>query len=388
MSFTERSHNSWFARMRNAASGIIFGFILLGVSILGMFWNEGRAVDTYKALIEGAGLVVHVEANGIDDANNGRLVHVSGPVMMDEIPQDTLSGVEAANAVGLVRQVEMYQWVEAKETRTEKKLGGGEETITTYSYNRQWAGQAVDSAQFRQQAGHENPPMIFESASFVPAQGKVGAFGVNGESLAGLAQAQKINVPDENAFQLASSIGGGDVMIVAGDIYLGADPRKPQIGDMRVSYSRLDLSRASFVARQSGDQLAAFTTSNGSSIFLSAPGEVDASQMFADAQASNRFLTWVLRGFLLFAMFMGFSLIFNILAVIADVVPLLGSIIGFGTNLAAFLLTLLLGPIVIAVAWFSARPILAVIVAGLGVALVVGFVKMKRKKPSPEAVAG
>lgn len=66
MSYTETTTTSWFTRIKNALTGIVIGIILILVSIYFLFWNEGRAIQTYRALAEGAGLVVSVDSTGID----------------------------------------------------------------------------------------------------------------------------------------------------------------------------------------------------------------------------------------------------------------------------------------------------------------------------------
>jgi hypothetical protein len=60
-SFTEITHKSWFSRIGATISGVLFGLILLlGSSVL-LFWNEGRAVQTVRSLVEGRTLVVDVD---------------------------------------------------------------------------------------------------------------------------------------------------------------------------------------------------------------------------------------------------------------------------------------------------------------------------------------
>jgi hypothetical protein len=100
--------------------------------------------------------------------------------------------------------------------------------------------------------------------------------------------------------------------------------------------------------------------------------------MIREAQQSNRILTWLLRlgGFLL--MFIGFTLVFKPLSVTADVLPILGSIVGAGTGLVAFLLAAALSLVTIAVAWFVYRPVLGVILIAVAVGLTaVIIVKLK-----------
>jgi hypothetical protein len=74
----------------------------------------------------------------------------------------------------------------------------------------------------------------------------------------------------------------------------------------------------------------------------------------------------VLRGVGLVLLAIGFALFMNPIAVLADVIPFLGSIVRMGTGLIAFLLAIVVGTITIAVAWFYYRPLygIAILVAG------------------------
>ena len=68
--FSEVSSESWFGRIGNSIKGILFGIILIPISVLLLSWNEGRAVTTAKSLKEGAAAVVSVEAAPIVPAND------------------------------------------------------------------------------------------------------------------------------------------------------------------------------------------------------------------------------------------------------------------------------------------------------------------------------
>ncbi|MDP4822383.1 MAG: TMEM43 family protein, partial [Aestuariivirgaceae bacterium] len=315
MSVTEKTSTSWFARMKSALAGIIVGFVLVIASAIGIFWNEGHAVATYKALDEGAGLVVSVAASPVDGANEGKLVHVSGDITLDTQPVDDVSGLEAAGAVALVRKVEMYQWVETKQSKTETKLGGGEETVTTYSYAREWSEGEIDSSAFKQPGGHENPPLPLGSGRFTVETGMLGDFEVAGNELAAIASARKVAATPELAETLGGEMGA-DARVFAGAVFLGANSAKPQIGDLRVSYERLDIELASFVARQADASLQTFTTTNGTELFLKSAGKLTAADLFAQARADNAFFTWIIRIICLFGLFISFSMIFSIIGVI------------------------------------------------------------------------
>lgn len=130
--YTEVTKESWFKRLGNAFKGILFGFLLIGISFVLLFWNEGRAVKTMKTLKEGKGIVVPIRADKVDPENNGKLVHVTGKATTEEILEDSVFNV-SIRAIKLKRVVQMYQWKEVVTSKTKKKLGGETETVKTYS---------------------------------------------------------------------------------------------------------------------------------------------------------------------------------------------------------------------------------------------------------------
>ena len=368
MSFTETTRTSWLARLKNALIGVLIGTVLVVAAIWALVWNEGRSIKAYRALTEGAGLVISVSADEIAPSNEGKLVHISGTVTPDGIPADPEFGISADGAVAIRREVEMYQWVEKSESRSETKLGGSEETVTTYTYTKEWKSGREDSGDFRQPDGHENPDLPVGNQSFAVDSAKVGAFAVAGENIAGLGQETDLRLTEDDADR-AGQVLSGNIHLDRAGFYVGPNPSQPRVGDLRIRYSREDLSEASFVAAQSGGWLKPFTASNGREIFLSASGKVAAAEMFDAAQAENTMIMWLIRIGGLIGLFVGFSLFFSILGVIADVVPIAGSLVRFGTGMIALVLTVLVGPLVIAIGWFAYRPLLS-----LGLLLVGGLV--------------
>ena len=74
-----------------------------------------------------------------------------------EILVDPSFGV-AQQAIHLERRVSMYQWRESRESKTEKKLGGGTETITTYSYSKGWSDRPICWLRFFKAWASRRPP--------------------------------------------------------------------------------------------------------------------------------------------------------------------------------------------------------------------------------------
>ncbi|HYD07093.1 MAG TPA: TMEM43 family protein, partial [Reyranella sp.] len=174
---TVTTHTGWFSRLGSSIVGVLFGLLLLVGGVWALSWNEGRAVNTQRSLEEGEGVVVTVPADAVNPANEGKLIHTTGELVVAEPLRDPDFAIEAAG-VRLTRTAEMFQWVETTKKETRTKLGGGEETVTVYDYRQEWQDDAVDSTQFREQAGRHNPPMPVEDTTISAPGGALGAFAV------------------------------------------------------------------------------------------------------------------------------------------------------------------------------------------------------------------
>ena len=275
----------------------------------------------------------------------------------------------------------MYQWVEDSSSETKKTLGGGEETVTTYSYKKEWRPSAVDSSEFKQSDQHQNPDMPIEGDRFTVATATLGAFTVDGKAVANLGTETPVKISPDVIAQVTAAIGADKPVNANGTtIYVSQNRQSPAIGDLRISFSREDISEASFVGAQKGTNVTSYKATNGRDLFLTAAGKVDAPQMFDAAQSENTIITWLIRFGGLVGMFIGFAVMLSILGIIADVIPFVGSIVGFGTSVIAIILTLILGPLVIAIAWIAYRPVLAIAIIAAGILIAAGLIYLRRNK--------
>src|SRR5207245_2956185 len=132
----------------------------------------------------------------------------------------------------LSRSVEMYQWKEQTKSETTKKLGGGEETVTTYSYSKVWDDSQIDSSDFKKPDGHQNPPMAILSRTFQIPQGKLLAFDLDTPVLDRIEGDRDYSLAsDQSAAIKAAYAGTRPLSVVDGKIYLGADTTTPALGD-------------------------------------------------------------------------------------------------------------------------------------------------------------
>lgn len=371
-SFTETTSRSWFSRIGGALSGVVIGLILILVSIVALFWNEGRSVKTARALAEGAGLVETIDPAGGLETANGRLVHFSGQLKPEGIAADNLfSGVAApAGSTALIRNVEMYQWEETSRSETRTKLGGGEETVTTYTYSKVWADRAIDSGSFKRPAGHENPPMPVRGETFSVPRGTVGSITLDGEAIDNIGEMRPVAPGGAVADAVKAAFGSDRFVTPDGEaVAVRAYPGTTTVGDLRISFQSRHVDDVSAVGQLKSGRLGGYKASNGQEIFMVQAGQASAKEMFDSAVAENTVITWIIRlaGFIFMAI--GFGLVLAVIGVIGDVVPLIGSILRFATGFVAFAAASLVSTIVIAVAWFYYRPLLSVAIVAAGLLL-------------------
>jgi hypothetical protein len=370
----EVEYKSWFTRLYESIVGVGIGLLLLLVTPVVLFWNEGRAVQTYKSIEEGRGATVSVAADKLETGNDGRPVHLVGTATTDAVLKDDLFPVTADKAVRLARKVEMYQWVESEEKKKEKQLGGGEKTITVYKYERTWSEKHHNSSGFKDRKGHENPPPpSFGNKVYNADKVTLGAFTLSANLAKQMdkAEALKAEEPKGQTLPKLPEVGKKKVGVSDGGFYYG-DPAKTEIGDVRVSFSVVKPAEVTVIAEQSpGGVLRPYQTKAGDALEDLRYGNMSKEQVFGAMESENAIITWVLRVVAWIFMCVGIYLIFRPLETVADVIPILGDIIGWGLGLFAFVVSLALSTLVIAVAWLFYRPIIGVPLLIVAVALFV-----------------
>lgn len=378
------SREGWFSRLGGALKGILVGLLMFLAAIPLLFWNEGRAVTTYNSLKEGAGAVVETTAAPRNASLDGGLVHLSGAVQVEGTLRDAEFGVEQ-RALRLERTVEMFQWEESSETKEEKKLGGGVERITTYTYDKEWSDGLVSSSSFAQPDGHGNPAsMPYQSQRLSADAGRIGEYRVDSAVLGQVGGWRDVTV---TVASLPAAMRAGFVE-QAGWLFRSQNPSNPSVGDIRVRFRMVPEQTISVIARQSGERLDSYPTRAGDALLLVDQGVVPAAQMFEAAQAANTMLTWMIRGGGFLLMWIGLGLVFKPMSVLMDVIPMLGTIVGKGIGFVSFILAAMTALIVIAVAWIVYRPLLAISLLVIVVGLVVWLVKKHRKPVAAAAAAG
>jgi Transmembrane protein 43 len=378
-SYTEYGGRSWGSRLIESIKGILIGFVMFIVAFPVLFWNEGRAVQTAKSLEEGASEVVSVAADSAQTANEGKLVYVTGDATTTDTVSDPEFGVTVP-ALRLERVAEMYQWKESKNSHSEKKLGGGETTVTNYTYEKVWSPKLIRSGSFKQASGHENPQtMPVTNETRTAKSVTLGGFTMPDALIDKMDKTESFAVDEKTASNAAPDVQNR-FKVQQGRYYLGENPAAAAIGDTRISFKVVRPATVSIVARQVANTFEAYQAKAGGSILLLTYGTISPDAMFKTAEKSNKNLTWILRaaGFLL--MSIGLFLIFNPLAVVADVVPIFGSLLRAGVAGFVGLVASALSLVTISVAWLTYRPLLGIGLLVLAAASMWGLVRLSMQK--------
>ncbi|MEK7577464.1 MAG: TMEM43 family protein [Patescibacteria group bacterium] len=383
MATTITTSTSWFSRLGSSVKNVFFGFLLITISVIVLFWNEGRAVKTDQSLKEGASLVVSINAETKDVSNDGKLVHFTGLARTPSVLTDIDFGV-GGSALKLARVVEVYQWQEDSDSKTVEKLGGGTDTTTTYTYKKDWSNDIVDSSNFQEAEVHQNPTSKrYEDKEWIAQNVNVGAYTLSEDLIKNISGYQLFTVTEDmlNTLPYATQ---QELELTNNVIYSQTkDISDPQIGNTRIRYEIITPQALSVISKQTGDTLTPFVTKNGRTISMIQLGNHTAEDMFAGAVATNKTMTWLLRGLGILLMYIGFTMILGVLPIVGSVVPFIGRMIGAGTSLVSFGLTIIVGSITIAMAWLVYRPLVSILLLGLG-ALGVMFLSKVGKKSSPK----
>jgi hypothetical protein len=248
---TRTTHTSFMSNIGNSFGGVIFGIILIPVSIAILVWNEFRAVRKWKSLVEVEHKCRRISPDSIQSALDGKLVHFNGALAAkpDDFKsecRDAELNVSFPNALHVNRKVEMMQWKAHKSTRKEDEWGGGTKTIETFTYEKEWCSSHIEfEGNDEDRAEFNNPPMRFHSTTVqVPAL--LGAFTICPEHLACLGH---IPTPLSSldraavvaAFQAVLS-NISEHKTDSSELILAQHPESSdrEIGDYRVTYSSVE----------------------------------------------------------------------------------------------------------------------------------------------------
>lgn len=370
--FTETTHTSFLGNIGNSLKGIVFGFLLLIISIVLLSYNEHRSINQTLALEEMQAEILHIDATPYNVAFENKPVHIHADVLPDKQIEDSLFGVKS-NALVLRRNVSMYQWVEEIETNTIHETGGSSRREKTYVYTLEWSNKSVNSSSFKYEEGHENPDIPYKNETFV-SKAKIGEYALSEDIVrrfdSNHAFSGLENMPKEiNAFSNHQAY-----------LYRGKDTDNPVLGDLKVIYKEASKGSYTLVGKVQEKSLVPYVAKNNVNLFFIREQSASVHQIFKEVFEANKMLTWGLRLLGIVLMYFGFSMIMGLFVTLANVLPFLGTMMGGFTGIVTFLLTFCLSTFVIAIAWFAVRPMLSFSLMASAVTMGILFYLLKKKK--------
>lgn len=392
MAYTETTSTSYGQRLAGSAKGMIGGLLMFIIGTCLLWWNEGRTVRTAKAIGDAASHVESVaDVSRVDASLNGKLIHASAFADTKDTLTDDMFGVREL-AIRLDRKVEYYQWVENAQTKEREKIGGGKETTTTYTYEKKWVDKPVNSAEFKDPQYQSANKVLseVEERNEMAQHVTFGAYTLPELFVASISGSEPVEVRmteeqrftwNERLHMLMPKVNTETSLVhtSANTVYLGLSPNSPQVGDVRVTFTKVPPADISLIAQVDGSTFKAYKAKNGQSFSRVQMGTVGVDEMIEQARSENNMLTWVLRLVGVLLIVIGLKGMFGLLPMLFKVLPFLGSIVDAGVGLVSWIFGLAWSLIIIAIAWLVFRPIIGISLLVLAIAGIV-FLKRRGKK--------
>ena len=420
MAYQETTTTGYGTRLKNSLGGIGTGFLLFVAGTALLWWNEGRAVKTDKMLNEAEGVTVEMEdVSKIDPEFEGKLVHATAFANTTDSLSDPNFNV-GATAIGIQRKVEYFQWVEHASSQSKDKFGGKEETVTTYTYSKEWTSRPQSSETFHDPAYQNKNYSLFQSENFDKSAENVrfGAYKLNSYQIGAISNTQPLDLNIDqkqletwnkecerifvrttgqraigdivservkqavsNATKTTTTTNDSlkkdsvqqDTIVAAPNkkdldyvhmngnvLYFGESPSSPQVGDVRITFTKTMPANVSIIAKVAGETFTQFKAKNGKTFQALSMGNKTAAEMYESGHASNNMWLWILRILGVLMICGGLKGIFGILITVLKVIPFVANIVGWGVNLVCNVVGIAWSLIIIAIAWIFYRPLLAI----------------------------
>ncbi|KAK6629625.1 hypothetical protein RUM43_003442 [Polyplax serrata] len=329
------------------------GVVGLGAGIFLIVANEARAVQISKSLAESISLVESINPDDpVDKTNIGKLIYLTGVMTIHEPLTEVDHGISVL-AVKLLRQVQMYQWVESQYDTVDDE---GYTVSSNYDYHKEWQTNLINSRFFYNSRDHENPSEFpIKRQTQINENVKIGNYHLGLD----LKKKFKDFVPitsDERPERQ-------DIKLHAGMYYHCQDIWKPQIGDVRLQF---------FYGGQHGQvitvvaeldetlTLVPYSIKKGLDISFLRLGTYSLEEMFAFVHSQNKFQTWVLRGAGWLLLYVSCVSLSTLLEIVVSHSRFLQEVLPNSFSSMKMTVSMCLSLFVTAIAWMWYRPVLGV----------------------------
>jgi hypothetical protein len=401
--FTEVTTTGYGKRITNSFGGIIFGGLLFLVSFFVLYGNEG-SVD-YSQIAKTA-VEINASSEISDPALKDKLLVTTAPLVSAETLDDG-QFLKTGNYLVLRREVEMYSWAEKKITSSQSNAGGSQTTTTNYDYEKKWTNSPEVSSTFRYPEGHANPVLPVQPLDRKVTNATIGIYNVDLQSVT-LPPLQQLTLNSENTDLKPTSYAVNKVALPASPaavqpmppqtgktpvntpelengqyIYIsltdGSAFTSPQVGDVRISYKVLNNNtKVTLFGKLNDKTFGPYLDGNNNLFFQMFLGTKE--EAIVSLHESYVMWKWIIRGAGFLMMWIGLSLILAPLRVLADILPMLGSLSGSLIGIVTFIAALILSSVTILAAMvfhsFTAVMV-AIILVGAGL-----FIFLQKKAQS------
>ncbi len=352
---------------KKKGSGIISGLILLVLGTLLLWWNEGNNVRNIKTVTQMQKEVIEISSEQVLPENEGKLVATNGDLVVEDAELQDQDFNVSVKTPSLKRVAEMYQWKEREDT--------DDDGHKSYSYTKVWSETVLDIDNYN--SGHTNPQIMdYKSQEYFANTVKVGAYKLSEKQIEGLPTNAELNVSIDAAVPGYTKQG----------IYItnAQDVEHPEIGDMRVYWKYNDWKEASVLAVPAGDSFVDFVSKYDVHINRVDEGKLTSEQLLKNQQDDNNKLKWILRAVGAFMILIGYVSLAGPLTRLANKIPVLGSLARSILTLICILLAVVHSLLIIIIAWFRYRPLLALLLLAVIIAAIILIVILisKGKKQS------
>ena len=395
MAYTETTYTGYGTRVKNSFKAIGTGFMLFLAGTALLWWNEGRAVKTNDMLNEAeAATVVMENPNKLDNSLEGELVCATALATTEDSLVDQQFGF-GVKAIAIKRTVRYYQVQEHAKQEKKDKIGGGEETVTTYTYNRVWTTTPINSEGFHD-PGYRKINFVLTTVPQEDVWAQNVTFGAytlpeslirsisSTEPLKPVIAENRLESMNEDARHVAlrnystSKLGnvskshhaetGRFIHVTDNELYIGMTPSSPAVGDVKVTFEKVVPAKVTLIAKVNGNTFEPFKAKNGYTFQTLVMGEKDAAEIYESEHDMNNIMLWVFRIIGILMVIGGLKGIFGFLETLLKVLPFIANILGWGVGVICTVVGVVWSLIVIAIAWLFYRPLLGItllVVAGL-----------------------
>lgn len=368
---TSTSKIGFGKRLMNSIGGILIGFVLF-IGAFAVLWNNEGRVDLSN-IAENA---VAISSTKLTDSvdSKGNLVSSEGIISSDQLIGDGLY-LAPGEFLAIKRTVEVYAWVQNQTTETKEHIGGSQTSETTYTYTKDWTNSPAKTSSFHSPEGHENPSKPLDDFSDRVSSAKLGVYTLDAGSL-DLPGFEPVSLNEDN-----TTISEESTAELIGSTYIFnglGSASEPEVGDVRISYEVVPSNQEVTVfGVLDGTRISTFVDKDNNKLYRAFSS--NAGEALVTLHGEYKFQLWLWRviGFLM--MWIGLSMIFAPIGVLASVIPFLGHLTGAAVRMVTFIVSLIASILTIIVAMI-AQNLLALIIVALFTAGAVYLFLLRKDK--------